>query len=110
MASSFSGGGSRNTRREPPTMGKQLVNFITCGCESSTPFFVIYKAVGDTWPNPTLVLLNTEWKDKRSWDFVMRKYRISNMNYLAVFFSEGSTVVLWSYEDECAAFIFNFNL
>jgi len=29
MATSFSGGGSRNTRREPPTMGKQLVNFIT---------------------------------------------------------------------------------
>jgi hypothetical protein len=25
-------------------MGKQLVNFITCGCESSAPFFVIYKA------------------------------------------------------------------
>jgi hypothetical protein len=25
-------------RREPPTMGKQLVNFITCGCESSAPF------------------------------------------------------------------------
>jgi hypothetical protein len=22
-----------STRREPPTMGKQLVNFITCGCE-----------------------------------------------------------------------------
>ena len=41
---SFSGGGSRSTRREPPTMGKQLVNFITCGCESSAPFFVIYKA------------------------------------------------------------------
>ena len=38
----FSGGGSRSTRREPPTMGKQLVNFITCGCESSAPFFVIY--------------------------------------------------------------------
>jgi hypothetical protein len=29
MAISFSGGRSRNTRREPPTMGKQLVNFIT---------------------------------------------------------------------------------
>ena len=27
MATSFSGGG-----REPPTMGKQLLNFITCGC------------------------------------------------------------------------------
>jgi hypothetical protein len=24
-------------------MGKQLVNFITCGCELSAPFFVIYK-------------------------------------------------------------------
>jgi hypothetical protein len=26
-------------RREPPTMGKQLVNFITCGCELNAPFF-----------------------------------------------------------------------
>jgi len=41
MATSFSGGRSR---REPPTMDKQLVNFITCGCKSSAPFFVIYKA------------------------------------------------------------------
>ena len=39
MAISFSGGGSRSTRREPPTMGKQLVHFITCDCESSAPFF-----------------------------------------------------------------------
>jgi hypothetical protein len=39
MAISFSGGRNRSTRREPPTMGKQLVNFITCGCESSAPFF-----------------------------------------------------------------------
>jgi hypothetical protein len=38
MAISFSVGGSRSTRREPPTMGKQLVNFITCDCESSAPF------------------------------------------------------------------------
>ena len=28
MATSFSGGRSRSTRREPATMGKQLVNFI----------------------------------------------------------------------------------
>ena len=40
MATSFSGGRSRSTRREPPTMGKQLVNFITCDCESSSPFFI----------------------------------------------------------------------
>jgi hypothetical protein len=39
MATSFSGGGSWSTRREPRTMSKQLVNFITCGCESSAPFF-----------------------------------------------------------------------
>jgi len=38
MATSFSGGISRNTRREPPTMGKQLVNFITCSCEPGAPF------------------------------------------------------------------------
>jgi hypothetical protein len=44
MATSFSGGRSRSTRREPPTTGKQLVKFITCCCESSAPFFVIYKA------------------------------------------------------------------
>ena len=35
---SFSGGRSRSTLREPPTMGKQLVNIITCGFESSAPF------------------------------------------------------------------------
>ena len=29
MATSFSGGGSRSTQREPPTMDKQLVSFIT---------------------------------------------------------------------------------
>jgi hypothetical protein len=38
MATSFSGGRSRSTRRESQTMGKQLVNFITCGCDSSAPF------------------------------------------------------------------------
>jgi hypothetical protein len=43
MATSYSGGRSQSTRREL-TMGKQLVNFITCDCESSAPFFVIYKA------------------------------------------------------------------
>jgi len=41
MATSFNAGRSR---REPPTMGKQLVNFITCGCESSAHLFVIYIA------------------------------------------------------------------
>jgi hypothetical protein len=39
LATSFSDGRSRSTQREPPTMGKQLVNFITCGCESNAPFF-----------------------------------------------------------------------
>jgi hypothetical protein len=31
----------------PPTMGKQLVNFITCGCESSAPFFLAHLAKGN---------------------------------------------------------------
>jgi hypothetical protein len=38
MATSFNGGRSRSTQREPLTMGKQLVNFITCGCASSASF------------------------------------------------------------------------
>jgi len=38
MVTEFSGVRSRSTQREPPTMGKQLVNFITWGCESSTSF------------------------------------------------------------------------
>jgi hypothetical protein len=36
--------------REPMTMGKQLVNSITFGCESSAPFFVIYKAGHEPTP------------------------------------------------------------
>jgi hypothetical protein len=43
-STSLSGGRSWSTLRKPMTMGKQLVNFITFGCESSAPFFVIYKA------------------------------------------------------------------
>ena len=39
MATSFSGGRSRSTRRKPPTLGSQLVNFITCGCDWSALFF-----------------------------------------------------------------------
>jgi hypothetical protein len=38
MATSFSGVRNRSTRGEPPTMGKQLVNFITFGCELNAPF------------------------------------------------------------------------
>ena len=40
------GGRSRNTRREPSTMGKQLVSFITCGCESSAPFCNLQSRAG----------------------------------------------------------------
>ena len=29
---------SRSPGREPPTIGKQLVNFISCGCQSSAHF------------------------------------------------------------------------
>jgi len=54
MAISFSGGRSQITRREPPTMGKQLVNVITCGCESSSPFFVIYRKYSQTSLNRTM--------------------------------------------------------
>jgi hypothetical protein len=41
MATSISGGGSR---REPPTMDRQLVSLITCGCESSALFLLFTKS------------------------------------------------------------------
>jgi len=44
MATSFSGGKSWSTRREPPTMGKKPINVVTGGCDSSAPFFAINKA------------------------------------------------------------------
>jgi hypothetical protein len=39
MATRFSGGRSRSTRREPTTMGKQLVNLTTYGCETMCTLF-----------------------------------------------------------------------
>jgi hypothetical protein len=50
MATSFSGGWRPSTRRKPPTMGKQLVSFITCSCMSSAPYFVTYKAKREPTP------------------------------------------------------------
>jgi hypothetical protein len=44
MATSFSGGGSRSTRREPPTLGKQLVNFINCAAQVILLFFLFTAA------------------------------------------------------------------
>ena len=44
MTISVSRGGSQCTRRELPTIGKQLVSFITCICESNALLFATYKA------------------------------------------------------------------
>jgi hypothetical protein len=73
MATSFSGGRSRSIRRETPTMGKQLVNFIPCGCESSAPFFVIYKAGHDV-------------KFEVSVDQAMRQMKLSCCFFYLTFF------------------------
>jgi hypothetical protein len=73
VATSFSGGGSQSTRREPPTMGKQLVNFITCGYESSA-FFVIYQAGA----NPRFILLSsfniTIWRSRGGLDRMLVEF------------------------------------
>ena len=46
-----SGGRSRSIRREPPTMGGLATGkLITCGCKSSAPFLVIYKAGREPMP------------------------------------------------------------
>ena len=70
MATSFSGGGSQSTRREPPTMGKQLVNFITCVASRAHPLFVVYKArarahthtlVCPIWSAADILHTHTRW-------------------------------------------------
>ena len=38
VAANFSGGGSRSTRREPLTMDKELVSFITSAASLVHPF------------------------------------------------------------------------
>jgi len=38
MATSFSGGRSWSTWRDPPTMGKQLVSISTCAASRVYPF------------------------------------------------------------------------
>jgi hypothetical protein len=38
MATSYSGGRSRSTRREPPTMGKQLLNLSLAAASRVHPF------------------------------------------------------------------------
>jgi hypothetical protein len=42
---------SNQNKTLQPTLGKQLVNFITCGCESNAPFFVIHKAGREPTPD-----------------------------------------------------------
>jgi hypothetical protein len=44
MATSFSGGRSRSTQREPPTMGKQLVKLYHLQLRVECTLFVIYTA------------------------------------------------------------------
>jgi hypothetical protein len=82
MATSVSGGRSRSTWREPSIMGKQLLNFITCSCESSAPFVVIYKA-GETGLNqiylgPSFLLeIGVRFILKNCWNWCLTHESIS---------------------------------
>ena len=81
MATSFSGGRSR---REPPTMGKQLVNFITCDCESNALLF------SSTFRRRKVELLSSLWRQRlgrlsflsESISQKLSKVSISNLEYL----------------------------
>jgi hypothetical protein len=52
MVTSFSGGGSRSTRREPSTMGKQLVNFYQKVKEKKKKIIIKVENIG---PNKIVV-------------------------------------------------------
>jgi hypothetical protein len=69
MATSFSGGRSRSTRKEPPTIGKQLVNFITASrvhpfCNSqirARTHAVLVIGLYELLGNPTTLLIEPPW-------------------------------------------------
>ena len=69
MATSFSGGRSRSTRREPPTIGKQLVDFITASrvhpfCNSqirARTHAVLVIGLYELLGNPTTLLIEPPW-------------------------------------------------
>jgi hypothetical protein len=79
MATSFSGGRSR---REPPTMGKQLVNFITCDCESNALLF------SSTFRRRKVELLSSLWRQ-----------RLGRLSFLSESISQKlSKVSIWNLE------------
>jgi hypothetical protein len=45
-----------STRREPQTLGKQLANYITCGCESSAPILAHLPSLGVRRPSVNISL------------------------------------------------------
>ena len=71
-------------------MGKQLVNFITCGCELSAPFFVIYKAGwninSETFPTQVQFL---EQYRGRLWTKLYNEMK--NQNLIEVIVERGDT-------------------
>ena len=74
MVTSFSGGRSRSTRKEPPTMDEQLANFITCGCESSASRFEMLTVDKD----PEICYIKNIHYDKDE-DFIsLMKLKIEN--------------------------------
>ena len=68
MAISFGGGGSR---REPPTMDRQLVSLITCGCESSALFLLFTKSNA----NPHCIGDRLVWVVRARITFAISVYR-----------------------------------
>jgi hypothetical protein len=61
MAISFSGGRIWSTRRKPSNMCRQLVDFLTCGCESNGSFFAFRRKSKDqlTWNQKNV----SEWSE-----------------------------------------------
>ena len=103
MVTSFSGLRSRSTRREPPTMGKQLMCFITCGCKSSASFFVIYKAGCEpTLPGPL--------KEDQSQNILPITLCVNHFLFCFVFFSFSRYMItFWLFIRTCIIALYHLN-
>jgi uncharacterized membrane protein len=64
MATSFSGGRSPNTRREPPTMGKQLVSFILVFVVLISSLIIMFKIILKRCGNTYDVMISTSKSER----------------------------------------------
>ena len=93
MATSLSGGGSRSTRKEPPTLGRQLVNFITW-CSKSSALFCNLQSWART--HLSLSINYLKWSKKKP-TYVHSGRSFLNNKTVIEWFVVSQIYIIWHY-------------